>query len=353
MAQPTKVYVLHKSGYNNHYIGLEKLLEEHNGKVVYREFSIVGKFFRSLFKLKFELVAKQFVNTAFMLNLVFTKNKKVILGIAPYDYKLTFLCKVLKQHQIYYHTSWTVWDGTYYPKKKRVTPELIAKWKQFIEQDTKHIFAVSGETKKQLLANYNITNDKISNVYHSLDSAVFYSHQAKPVGANLKFFYAGRLVKQKGLEELLVYFSTHQDKVFTIAGEGELKTTIEEYAKQYDNINFIGYISDKNKLADCYRAHHYVVLNSHKTEKWEELFGMVLIEAMACGAIPVSTNHTGPEEIITDGYNGYLVNEGEITTLLNKLTAETYSLEMQQHAINRAKQFYLNKIAERWKAVLL
>ncbi|NDI99829.1 glycosyltransferase family 4 protein [Flavobacterium sp. LaA7.5] len=353
MAKPTTLYVFHKSGNNNHYIGLEKLMEQNNGKVVYREFSVVGKFFRSLFKLQFGLVGKQFVNVGFMLSLMLSKNKKVVLGIAPYDYKLTKLCSLLKNHRLYYHTSWTVWDGTYYPKKKRVTPKLIERWKQFIENDVKHIFAVSGETKKQLVANYAIPEEKVSNVYHSLDSTVFYSHQAKPVGENLKFFYAGRLVKQKGLEELLAYFSAHPDKVFTIAGEGELKGTVEDYAKQYSNINFAGYIKDRNRLADYYREHQYVVLNSYKTEKWEELFGMVLIEAMGCGAIPIATNHTGPEEIITDGWDGYLVAEGEMTILLNKLTTENYSPEMRQQAINRARQFYLNKIAERWKAVLL
>ena len=60
-----------------------------------------------------------------------------------------------------------------------------------------------------------------------------------------------------------------------------------------------------------------------------------------------------PDEIISNGRDGYLVSEGEMTVLLNTLTTENYSPEMRQQAINRARQFYLNKIAERWKAVLL
>lgn len=352
MPKPTTVYVFHKSGLNNHYIGLEELMKQNNGKVVYREFSVLGKFFRSLFKLQFGLVAKQFVNAAFILNLALSKNKKVVLGIAPYDYKLPFLCSLLKRHQVYYHTSWTVWDGTYYPKKKKVTPQLMARWKQFIEKDTKHIFAVSGETKKQLLSNYNIAEDKVSTVYHSLDSSIFYPGPAVTDAHKLKFFYAGRLVPQKGLEELLEYFAANQHKIFTVAGEGELKPLLEDYAKKYNNINFAGYIKSREKLADYYRQQHYVLLNSHKTKKWEELFGMLLIEAMACGVIPVTTSHTGPKEIITDGKDGYIVAEGEMVTFISGLSIETYPDTVRQNAIETSSKFHRENIAQRWQPVL-
>ena len=353
MAKST-IYIFHKSGYNNHYIGLEKLMEQNNGRVVYREFSVVGKFFRSLFKLQFGLVGKQFVNAAFMLNLLLSKNKKVVLGIAPYDYKLTKLCTLLKNHQVYYHTSWTVWDGTYYPKKKRVTPKLIERWKQFIEKDTIHIFAVSGETKKQLLENYNITEDKVSTVYHSLEKEVFYDDASRKTSdiEKLTFIYAGRLVPQKGLEELLKYFAGCTDRVFTIAGRGELQPMVEEYAQKYDSINYVGYISNPNVLAQQYREHHYLLLNSIKTAKWEELFGMVLIEAMACGVIPVSTNHTGPKEIITNGVDGYLIPEGGMVDFIKGLTAGNYPEEVSKQAIATSSQYHLEKIAERWRPLL-
>lgn len=353
MNKAITVYVLHKSGNNNHYIGLEKLMEQNSGKVVYREFSVVGKFFRSLFKLKFGLVAKQFVNAAFILNLMVTKNKKVVLGIAPYDYKLTKLLSMLKNHEVYYHTSWTVWDGTYYPKKKRITPKLIECWKRFIEEDAKHIFAVSGETKQQLLDNYTIQPDKVSIVYHSLNNVVFYDDgTGKTPNEKLKFIYAGRLVPQKGLEELLNYFANRTDSVFTIAGNGTLQPMVEEYAAKYESVNYVGYINNAATLAQYYRENHYLLLNSLKTEKWEELFGMVLIEAMACGVVPIATNHTGPKEIITNGTDGYLVNEGEMIAFIDTLTTTNYRIGVMQNAVATASQFYLEKIAQRWRAVL-
>jgi len=52
----------------------------------------------------------------------------------------------------------------------------------------------------------------------------------------------------------------------------------------------------------------------------EEGFGMVIIEAMACGVPVVSTRSGGPEEIITDGYNGYLVALNDAYAFADRLT---------------------------------
>jgi len=47
---------------------------------------------------------------------------------------------------------------------------------------------------------------------------------------------------------------------------------------------------------------------------------MVIIEAMACGVPVVSTRSGGPEEIITDGYNGYLVALNDAYAFADRLT---------------------------------
>lgn len=51
----------------------------------------------------------------------------------------------------------------------------------------------------------------------------------------------------------------------------------------------------------------------------EEGFGMVLIEAMACGVPPVATRCGGPQEIISDGRDGYLVPRDDAATFRDRL----------------------------------
>lgn len=345
------VYVLHKQGAKTHYTGLDYLLKQHGGQVVYREFSIFGRFFKSLFKGELKRAGKQVTNAGFMLGLLFSKNKRVVLGIAPFDPKLGRVLWFLRGHKVFYHNSWTVWDGSYHPKSKGVTPKVMARWKRFLEQDVQHIFAVSGETKKQIAANYAVNPENISVVYHSYNAEVFHFKPERTPAAPGTFVYAGRLLPEKGLEELLAYFAVNPDKTFTVIGKGHLQAMVKEYAQKHANIHFTGYISNPILLAEQYRSHRYVALNSVKTAKWEEAFGMVLIEAMACGAVPVATRHTGPMEIIENGINGYLVEEGALPGFLSALNDENHAT-LQEQALITAQQFTRQAIAQRWQPVL-
>lgn len=73
-----------------------------------------------------------------------------------------------------------------------------------------------------------------------------------------------------------------------------------------DGVEFLGEVggADKTRLL----AEAACLLNPIQ---WEEPFGMVMIEAMACGTPVVSTPRGAANEIVRDGVNGALVAEGE------------------------------------------
>ena len=64
---------------------------------------------------------------------------------------------------------------------------------------------------------------------------------------------------------------------------------------------YLGYISDTYRLSEVYSAANIVVSSS-----LYETFGQTLIEAMACGCVPVSFDGSGQTDIITHEKNGYL-----------------------------------------------
>jgi len=82
-------------------------------------------------------------------------------------------------------------------------------------------------------------------------------------------------------------------------------------------VHYLGHRSDvEHKLA----AADVVVCPSHF-----EGFGMVNVEAMACGKPVVSTNHGGPSEVVIDGETGYLVPPKDPAALAERVIALLYS----------------------------
>lgn len=345
------IYILHKSGAHNHYTGLNYLLSQKNISLKHREFSVFGNFFKSIFRLDWLLFIKQCKNTIFILKLIFTKGEKVVLGIAPFDPKLLALLPVLKKHKLYYHTSWTCWDGSFHPKRKKNTARVMAAWRSFLEKDAEHIFSVTQKSKSALLKNYSISQNQISVVYHSLKPE-FYAPNHGEQKRKLSFIYLGRLLPQKGIQELLDFFSKNEDASLTIVGSGKETEVVKNYAASHENITYQNYLSDKAEVAKLIAKHEYLVLNSKKTSKWEELFGLVIIESMAQGTIPIATNHSGPKEII-DENTGFLCEEGHITNIISQLI-ENYDFDvtMSENAIRASKFYHVKNIAKNWEAIL-
>ena len=341
-----KVYVLHKQGAESHYTGLEYLLKEHSIEVEYREFSVITKTLKALKTLQFKKLQKEVKNFRFLLDLHFSQNKKIVLGIAPFDSKLKFLLKLLKKHRIFYHTSWACWDKTFHPKTKNNSPEVFNIWKDFLENKAEHIFCVTRKSEKELLRNYKIPQSQISPVFHALDPA--FSKRTRVAKRNKSFIYYGRMVAQKGIDELLEFFAQHQEATLTLIGDGNQTPLIKKYAKDYKNILHIPKTTNKEELRDELAQHEYLILNARN----EELFSLVVIESMSQAVIPISSSLTGPKEII-EPHTGYLFKEGEATIALQKiLDSGPANEEMAAHAVTASKYYLPENISKKWMAIL-
>lgn len=347
--QQETIYVLHKNGAKSHYIGLDYLLNQNKFNLKHREFSVASKIFKALTKLDLMLLQKQFINCLFLLGLRFSKNKRIVIGIAPFDSRLIKLSKILKNHRIFYHTSWTYWDKSFQPKKIKNSEIVFETWRKFLEDQVIHIFAVTNQTKKQLHANYTLPNSKVSVVYHSLDSAFVSKFNSKK-DLN-SFIYLGRLVPQKGIEEILNYFFKNQHLRLTLVGKGKLDNVVKKYCSNCNNIVHKPYTNDKTKLAELMSRHQYLIMNSKRTKTWEELFGMTIIEGMAQGLVPIATKHSGPKEIISSDV-GYLFDEGKLGNIVDSITEKSFDIQKSKNAQEKALFFLPHNISSFWQPVL-
>ncbi|MBB4044808.1 glycosyltransferase involved in cell wall biosynthesis [Bacteroides reticulotermitis] len=165
----------------------------------------------------------------------------------------------------------------------------------------------------------------------------------------------GRYAPQKGFDRLIAAWAIvaqkHPDWTLDIYGEGELQTVLQQ---QIDELglheNCILHHTVSN-IADKYCMSSIFVLSS----RYEGL-PLVLGEAMAYGVAPVAfTCPCGPRDMITDGVNGLLVEDGNIEQLANRIgyliEHEDIRKQLGEKAHQRAKDFTMEAISLQWKAL--
>ncbi|WP_339393213.1 glycosyltransferase family 4 protein [Nostoc sp. UHCC 0870] len=103
---------------------------------------------------------------------------------------------------------------------------------------------------------------------------------------------------------------------FIMAGDGLLLTDIQTLVakkKLTDQFHFLGKVGYES-LPEVYAAADAFLLTSHN-----EGYGRVIVESLLSGVPVVSTACTGPEDLIVDGINGFLLPLGDVTGLSNKV----------------------------------
>ncbi|MBN1242940.1 MAG: glycosyltransferase [Spirochaetales bacterium] len=100
-----------------------------------------------------------------------------------------------------------------------------------------------------------------------------------------------------------------------------------------------GWVLDDERMADLYRASDVFVMTSRA-----ESFGMMAVEAMACGTPVVAFRNTALAELLDDGRTGVLVEDGDSAALLdgiNRIKEDArYRAELIDAALLRVKAEY-------------
>lgn len=148
----------------------------------------------------------------------------------------------------------------------------------------------------------------------------------KQLGWDKKFvvFFVGRLVAEKGINELLTGAKGFNKNIqLVIAGGGPLEEKIKQQASKNKNIQFIGRINNEDLPVYYNGADVLIVPSIH-----EEGFGRVLLEALACGTPVVAANRGGIREAI-DTSVGVLIDVSAqtITKTINTLSGNPQKMK--------------------------
>jgi glycosyltransferase involved in cell wall biosynthesis len=116
-----------------------------------------------------------------------------------------------------------------------------------------------------------------------------------------------RVSKEKNLEDFFELDYPGSNKI--MVGDGPM---LETYKKKYPDVMFTGFKTGVD-LARYYAMADVFVFPS----RWET-FGIVMIEAMACGTPVAAYPCQGPEDVVENGVTGYL--EENLATAVHRCT---------------------------------
>jgi len=233
--------------------------------------------------------------------------------------------------------------------------------KIFLESSSK-IIANSNFTKNEYIE-FGINPEKIKIITPGVDIGRFYP-QKKDEHLLEKFnlrdkkilLTVGRLDERKGhdkvIEALSKLKSKYPDLTYLIVGSGREEKRLQNIVKNYaleDYVVFVGYVPDE-ELPRYYNLCDIFILLNRQTEANKLLkgdyegFGIVFIEASACGKPIIAGNFGGVYDAVENGKTGLVIDPVNIEEIIKSieyfLSNPENSFKFGNRGLNRVRQSF-------------
>ncbi len=234
---------------------------------------------------------------------------------------LIILCKIFKIPYV------VMFDGISPLKLKMRENPLRLAWKRFL---VRNCFAWLGNgTVGRLYAKkLGITDDKIYNQYLTVDVDHFrsLSPDRKRIRQNKRgelgipeeayvILYVGKLVKDKGVEDLIAAFKAvaaeNQTSYLLIVGHGDYEEDLKRISAKHPRIIFTGNI-EYERVHEAYFASDLFILPTY-----HDAWGLVINEALACDLPVITTTASGASLEIIDKRS--IVDPGDTNALSERI----------------------------------
>jgi glycosyltransferase involved in cell wall biosynthesis len=162
--------------------------------------------------------------------------------------------------------------------------------------------------------------------------------------------YVGRLVPEKGIDDLIMAIKHVPGARLLIAGDGPQRSDLESLCQTLglgdDRVRFVGSIAPP-RLPQLINALDVLVLPSRTTARWKEQFGRVIIEAHACGVPVIGSDSGAIPDVVADG--GLIYPEGDAATLAARLQCLADEPALRHHLGETGRRIALE--TRTWSAV--
>jgi glycosyltransferase involved in cell wall biosynthesis len=169
-----------------------------------------------------------------------------------------------------------------------------------------HRYVTISEAQRRTFVGFSV----VDTVYHSIDSSK-YPFQDDP---EKRWVFMGRMVAEKGLGDAIKASVVTNTRLLVASDWSDASPYSQSQEEALDNpmIERIGVVDQKRRAQMLGRGRALLF-----PIQWEEPFGMVMIEAMACGTPVIAYNRGSVSEVVRDGVTGFIINQSNTTNLTN------------------------------------
>ena len=205
------------------------------------------------------------------------------------------------------------------------------------------------DTNKIILLKNGIKTDYNFNEFNKLNER----KSLKIMDNEIVILFVGRIVKEKGIEELINAINelnNRRIKLLIVGSHNFGKNSKSDFSKKMDikfremgnQVIFTGFVSHQD-VWKYYCVSDFAVLPSI----WEEPAGLTMIEASACGVPIITTNSGGILEYINSNYSIILKNDDKlIENLKNAIIEMTRNYDKYVQLAQKQKENIIRKFDE-------
>ena len=213
-----------------------------------------------------------------------------------------------------------------------------------------HFLCISEFISEYVEQNLDARKEDISVIHNAIDTSLFRPQGgAKP--SEFRLISIGSLQKNKNhifqfraMRRLIDL--GHTDIHLDVYGEGPELISLQRSINELGLAHHVTMHGIVHNIPDRINASHLLVHSA-----WHEPFGLILIEAMACGIPVISFDTGGPAELVIEGENGFLVKKDDLEAYANKIiwcNANRDQLEqMGKRGTDFAQKFGLAEYAKK------
>ena len=205
-----------------------------------------------------------------------------------------------------------------------------------------------------VLTKNNLREWQLNNLQVIPNPLSFYPEDKSTLN-NLKVISVGNHGFQKGYDRLLKIWKIVSAKFpkWQLEIYGKIDAD-EQHIKLAQSLGIKSSVSFFNPIKNIQSK--YLEASIYTMSSRSEGFGMVLIEAMACGVPCVSFDcPSGPRDIITNNEDGFLVENGNIEAFAKKMEALMANEPLRQHMGTKAREkaslYFPERIVAKWDAL--